>query len=180
MLDRENSIKHFPVEMLKGEIKWRGQKIPSEWKVANTKSVIFFKPSHTIFLPLALDKEQFIRLYIYSTLSRDRFIHWHKRIVQEATWPLEVYYSIFSSYCIYSYMPLTSQDYTYSKFDLAEVMSIASLLKISSMQCNIWCAELLFQKVKNNLALTEEGTWSLLAYMQSLILVLCRVCIVHD
>lgn len=55
-------------------------------------------------------------------------------------------------------MPLTSQDYTYSKFDLAEVMSIASLLKISSMQCNIWCAELLFQKVKNNLALTEEGT----------------------
>lgn len=41
--------------------------------------------------------------------------------------------------------------------NLAEVMSIASLLKISSMQWNIWCAEL-FQKVKNYLGLTEEGT----------------------
>lgn len=42
--------------------------------------------------------------------------------------------------------------------DLAGVMSIASLVKISSMQCNIWCAPLLFQKVKNYLGLTEEGT----------------------
>lgn len=50
-------------------------------------------------------------------------------------------------------MPLTSQDYRYSKLNVAEVMFIASLLKISSMQCNIWCAEL-FQKVKNDLALT--------------------------
>lgn len=39
---------------------------------------------------------------------------------------------------------------------LAEVISTASLLKISSMQCNTWCAELLFQKVKNYLGLTEE------------------------
>lgn len=55
-------------------------------------------------------------------------------------------------------MPLINQDYIYSIFNLAEVVSIASLLKISSMQYNIWSAELLFQKVKNYLGLTEEGT----------------------
>lgn len=46
----------------------------------------------------------------------------------------------------------------HSTLNLAEVMSIASLLEISSMQCNIWCAELLFQKVKNYLSLIEEET----------------------
>lgn len=55
-------------------------------------------------------------------------------------------------------MPFTSQEYRDTMLNLAGITSIASLLKISSMQCNIWCAELLFQKVKNYLGLTEEGT----------------------
>ena len=72
--------------------------------------------------------------------------------------PFQVQETLSLVLCIYSYMPFTSQDYLYSMLDLAEVMSIASLLKINSMQCNTWCADLLFQKVKNYLGLTEKGT----------------------
>lgn len=113
---------------------------------------------------------------IYKTLSRDKFTNWHKRIVPEAALPLQVYYSIFNSYCICCRMLFTGQDCIYRTLKSPEVQSIASLLKISSMQCNIWCAEFFFQKAKNDLGLFNwGGNMIFIGLYTKWILVLCSL-----
>lgn len=115
------------------------------FKVLSVSNLRTFCPT------LALSEERLTRQN--RTLSGDTLIEWQTRTARGATLPLEVYYSIFSSYCIYYYMPCTRQHFicvricmytyahayirvhTHSMLNLA-VRAIASLLKISSMQCN--------------------------------------------
>lgn len=114
------------------------------FKVSSVSNLCTFCPT------LALSEERLTRQN--RALSGDTLIEWQTRTARGATLPLEVYYSIFSSYCIYYYMPCTRQHfiwcvyvcthmhmhtymYTHSMLNWA-VRAIASLLKISSMQCN--------------------------------------------
>lgn len=89
-------------------------------------------------------------------------------------------------------MLFTGQDCIYSTLKSPEVQSIASLLKISSMQCNVWCAELFFQKAKNDLGLFNwGGNMIFIGLYTKWILVLCslhsswlasneKLCVVSD